>query len=281
MCVYSESTCTACTRWWRWSPRTARSSRPAGPRARSLSRARRCHVRRDGLSRRRSGGQSVTVTSTAGPMSSPRSTSPPPYEPAVRGAAAIPGLVHFSRHMLAGVDSLTAVPSAFNLLPHAVYAGKKLWLGVECRHHHMPPLPPRRIIAVMTHDETLYAVVFGVNSCHRPRVASSFGINHPQNRRGTWHPRSEATANGPIPPRRPLRSSAAQLRPSLRPVRALTCCQVVAPGWRKGTDLPVRRLANVRPPFSQRGVGARWATTSLARRWLRNPRLRSSTDTSA
>ena len=88
----------------------------------------------------------------------------------VRRAAAISGLVHGSRRMLARIDRLTAVPAALDLVPHALHAGEKLHLVVERGHHHMPALPPLRVIAVMVGDEAPYVVVLGVNPRHRPRV---------------------------------------------------------------------------------------------------------------
>jgi hypothetical protein len=82
-----------------------------------------------------------------------------------RGAAVVPGFEDSSRRVLLGIDRLTAVPAAFNLFPYAVHAGKKFRLGVECRHYHVPLLPPFRVEAVMPGDETLDVVV-GVNLRH-------------------------------------------------------------------------------------------------------------------
>jgi len=95
----------------------------------------------------------------------------PHDQPPVRRATAIPGLAHDSRYMLARIDMLTAAPAALDLLPHVAYAGEELWLVVERGHHHMPPLPPLRVIAVMADNEAPHAVVLGVNSRHTQRVS--------------------------------------------------------------------------------------------------------------
>src|SRR6516164_6534512 len=76
--------------------------------------------------------------------------------------------MHNSRGVLTRIDRLTGLPAAPDLRLHALHAGPELPLIVERRHHHMPPLPPLRVIAVMPDDEPLDAVVAGVNSRHNP-----------------------------------------------------------------------------------------------------------------
>jgi hypothetical protein len=84
----------------------------------------------------------------------------------VRGPAQIPGLVHSSRRVLAGIDGLTALPPSLDLVLHTVHAGVKLLLVVERGHHDMPPLPALRVVAVVTDDKPLNAVILGINSRH-------------------------------------------------------------------------------------------------------------------
>jgi hypothetical protein len=72
--------------------------------------------------------------------------------------------------VLTRIDRLTAFPARLDLVPHTVYAGGKLLLVVERRHHHMPSLPSLRVIAVVANDEALDAVVLGVYSRHSPRL---------------------------------------------------------------------------------------------------------------
>jgi len=79
--------------------------------------------------------------------------------------------MHNSRGVLTRIDRLTGLPAAPDLRLHTLHAGPELRLVVERRHHHMPPLPPLRVIAVMTDDEPLDAVVPGVNSRHKPTVS--------------------------------------------------------------------------------------------------------------
>jgi len=65
--------------------------------------------------------------------------------------------------MLTRIDGLTALLAAADLRMDARQAGAELRLVIEHGHHHVPTLPPLRVIAVMADDETPYVVVFGVN----------------------------------------------------------------------------------------------------------------------
>ena len=84
--------------------------------------------------------------------------------------------MHNSRHMLTRIDGLTGILAAGDLRLHARHAAPELRLVIEHRHHHVPPLPPLRVITVVADDETPYVVVFGVNSRHSLRVTPSSGI---------------------------------------------------------------------------------------------------------
>src|SRR5579871_735384 len=110
--------------------------------------------------------------------------NPVPDRPAdqmpIRRTPQIPWLVHVSRHVLARVDRLTGLPAAPDLRLHVLHAGPELRIVIECRHHHMPPLPPLRVIAVMTNDKALDAVVLGVNTRHKPTVSPAIRHHHPQ-----------------------------------------------------------------------------------------------------
>jgi len=70
-----------------------------------------------------------------------------------------------------GIDRLTGLLAAPDFRLHSFHAGPRFPLVVERRHHDMPPLPALRVIAVVTDDEALDAVVVGVNVRHRPRVS--------------------------------------------------------------------------------------------------------------
>jgi len=94
----------------------------------------------------------------------------------VRRTPQIPRLMHYSRHMLTRIDWLTGIPAAVDLRLDARHVGAKLRLVIEYGHHHVPPLPPLRVKAVMADDETPYVVVIGVNSRHSLRVTPSFGV---------------------------------------------------------------------------------------------------------
>jgi hypothetical protein len=77
--------------------------------------------------------------------------------------------------VLTRIGRLTAIPASFNLIPYSAHAGAKFLLIIERGHHHMPPFPSLRVIAVMADDETLDAVVPGFNSRHNPRLTRSSG----------------------------------------------------------------------------------------------------------
>jgi|SRR5215813_3865518 len=94
----------------------------------------------------------------------------------VRRPAQIPRLVHNPRGVLTRIDRLTALAAAFNPGPDPLDAGEKLRLVVERGHHHMPPLPPLRVMAVVAGDEALDRVVPGVHSRHRSTVSPATGI---------------------------------------------------------------------------------------------------------
>jgi hypothetical protein len=88
----------------------------------------------------------------------------------VRRAPEITGLVHNSGRMLPRIDTLSAFPALSDLGPDALDARKKLRFVVERGHHHMSPLPPRRVIAVVMNDKAPHVVVLRVNSGHRPKA---------------------------------------------------------------------------------------------------------------
>jgi hypothetical protein len=89
----------------------------------------------------------------------------------VRRAAQIPRLVHNPGCVLAWLNRLTGLPTLPDVRLHAIHTGLKLPLIVERSHHDMPPLPPLRVIAVMTQDKAIDAVVVGINSRHRPTLS--------------------------------------------------------------------------------------------------------------
>lgn len=65
---------------------------------------------------------------------------------------------------------LFALPALCDLGLDALYASKKVRLIVERGHHHMAPLPPRSVIAVVMHNEAPDAVVLRLNAAHRPKA---------------------------------------------------------------------------------------------------------------
>jgi len=93
----------------------------------------------------------------------------PRQQVAVRRATEITRLVHNSGRMLPRIDTLSTLSALSDLGLDALHARKKLWLVVERGHHYMPPLPPRRVVAVVTDDKAPYAVVRRVNSGHRSK----------------------------------------------------------------------------------------------------------------
>jgi len=74
--------------------------------------------------------------------------------------------MHDSRHVLCRMDLFTAFPAGLDLGLNALHAGAVLLVVVECGDHNMPPFPPMRVITVVTDDETLDAVIFGVHARH-------------------------------------------------------------------------------------------------------------------
>jgi hypothetical protein len=72
--------------------------------------------------------------------------------------------------MLPRINTLFALPALCDLGPGAFYACKKLRLVVERGHHHMAPLPPRRVIAVVMDNEAPDTVVIRLNSAHGPKA---------------------------------------------------------------------------------------------------------------
>jgi hypothetical protein len=80
--------------------------------------------------------------------------------------------------MLPRINMLSALPALCDLDPDALYARKKLRLVVERGHHHMAPLPPRSVIAVVTHNKAPDTVVLRLNSAHRPKANSPH--RHPE-----------------------------------------------------------------------------------------------------
>jgi len=71
--------------------------------------------------------------------------------------------------MLPKINTLFALPALFDLGPDLLYARKKLRLVVEGGHHHMAPLPPRRVIAVVMDNKAPDTVVLRLNSAHGPK----------------------------------------------------------------------------------------------------------------
>ena len=65
---------------------------------------------------------------------------------------------------------LSALLALCDLDPDALYARKKIRLVVERGHHHMAPLPPSRVIAVVMHNKAPDAVVVRLNSAHGPKA---------------------------------------------------------------------------------------------------------------
>jgi hypothetical protein len=94
----------------------------------------------------------------------------PPYQVPVRRPAEITGLVHNSGRVLPRIDALSAFPALSDLGPDALDARKKLGFVVERGDHHMAPLPPRRVIAVVMDNKAPDAVVLRLNSGHRPKA---------------------------------------------------------------------------------------------------------------
>ena len=78
--------------------------------------------------------------------------------------------MHNSGRMLPKINTLFALPALFDLGPDSLYARKKLRLVVERGHHHMAPLPPRRIIAVVMDNKAPDTVVLRLNSAHGPKA---------------------------------------------------------------------------------------------------------------
>jgi hypothetical protein len=99
-----------------------------------------------------------------------------PHQVPVRSPAQIAGLVYDARGVLSGINALTAVAANLDLIPHSVQPGAKFRLVVERGNHHVPALPPLRVIAVMADDEALDAIVPRVNSRHSPRIVPPSGI---------------------------------------------------------------------------------------------------------
>ena len=86
-----------------------------------------------------------------------------------------------SGRMLPRIDTLFVLPALCDLGPDALYARKKLRLVVERGHHHMAPLPPRRVIAVVMDNKGPDTVVLRLNSAHGPRLTP--GIVTPKHTR--------------------------------------------------------------------------------------------------
>ncbi len=84
--------------------------------------------------------------------------------------------------MLTGIDRLTGLPAAPDVRLHALEAGPVLSLAVERGYHHKPSLPALRVIAVMTDDETLDAVILGIHARHSSTVTLATPRDHLQTR---------------------------------------------------------------------------------------------------
>jgi hypothetical protein len=82
--------------------------------------------------------------------------------------------------VLTGIDRLTGLPAAPDVRLHDLETGSVLPLAVERGYHHMPSLPPLRVIAVMTDDETLDAVIFGIHARHSSTVSLATPWDHLQ-----------------------------------------------------------------------------------------------------
>jgi hypothetical protein len=94
--------------------------------------------------------------------------------------AQVAGLVDPARGVLTGIDRLASPPAAVDLHLQAVEARLKLLPAVERGYHHMPSLPALRVIAVVTDDEALDAVIFGVHVRHSSTVTTAIRSNHLQ-----------------------------------------------------------------------------------------------------
>src|SRR5215469_15040991 len=95
----------------------------------------------------------------------------PRHQAPVRRTPQVPRLVHHSRRVLTRINRLTALPAPRDLSPDALHAGEILRSVIKRGHHHMPPLPPLRVIAVVAGDETPNGVVRRVHSGHRPTLS--------------------------------------------------------------------------------------------------------------
>jgi hypothetical protein len=93
-----------------------------------------------------------------------------PQQVPVRCTAEMTWLVHNSGRMLPRINTLSALSALCDLGPDALYANKKLPLVVERGHHHMAPLPPRHVIAVVMHNKAPDRVVLRLNSAHGPKA---------------------------------------------------------------------------------------------------------------
>jgi hypothetical protein len=126
----------------------------------------------------------------------------------VRRSAEITGLVHNSGRVLPRIDVLAAFSALPDLSPDALDAHKKLAFVVERGHYYMPPLPPRRVIAVVTDDKALNCVVLRVNSGHRPKVKTRHYLE------GNWRPALEENHEP---------NTRASLRSSVRTLMYVSC----------------------------------------------------------
>ena len=92
-----------------------------------------------------------------------------PQQVADRRSTEITGLVHNSGRMLPRINTLFALPALCDLGLDALNARTKLPLVVECGHHHMAPLPPHRVIAIVMDNKAPDTVVLRLNSAHSPK----------------------------------------------------------------------------------------------------------------
>jgi hypothetical protein len=94
--------------------------------------------------------------------------------------------------MLPRINVRFALSALFDLDPDAFYARKKVRLVVERGHHHVAPLPPLRVIAVVSNNKAPDTVVRRLNLAHRPKANPHVTPSHPAvcdfNKADTWRP---------------------------------------------------------------------------------------------
>lgn len=79
--------------------------------------------------------------------------------------------MHGPRSVLTRIDRFGAFPAPVDASLDIPHAGKEVRFVVERIHHHGPPFPPLRVIAVVVDDKPLDRVIVRINSRHRLRVS--------------------------------------------------------------------------------------------------------------